>query len=149
MNIELAINKQKVSVFLKEINKTKDKFFSIIAHDLRNPVIGLYKSSEIILANKKELSKDDLVNYISEIHNTTKNLYELTENLLEWSRINSDKISFSPLNFKPKYAADQVIKLLQANIRLKNLQVINNIEESFEVHADLNMVITILLYYLI
>jgi len=99
--IAMAISKKKdedelkrYSEELQELNKSKDKFFSIIAHDLRSPFYGLLGLTNIIKSEYDELPPDETKAYLDELYSSTSNLYTLIENLLEWSSIKSGNMTF-------------------------------------------------------
>ncbi len=79
---------------LQDINSIKDKFFGIIAHDLRNPFIVINGMSELLLANYKKFDQEKKIKYISSIASSSKTASQLLENLLLWARSQSDTIQF-------------------------------------------------------
>ena len=81
---------------LKELNATKDKLFSIIGHDLRNPLNALLGFSELISSNSEVYTQEEIRNYNRIINESAKNIHQLIENLLEWSRTQSGSIEFNP-----------------------------------------------------
>jgi PAS domain S-box-containing protein len=81
---------------LKELNATKDKFFSIIAHDLKNPFNSILGFSELLLNNMSKYSLDEIERFIGIINSSSQNAYNLLENLLNWSRAQSGNIEFCP-----------------------------------------------------
>ena len=104
--IATAINKKmdeaalkKYSEELKELNASKDKFFSILAHDLRSPFHGLQGLASILKSEIESLSMEEIKAYINEIDSATSNLFNLIENLLDWSRIQTGKYSFKQKKF--------------------------------------------------
>ena len=84
---------------LKHLNATKDKFFSIIAHDLRNPFNQLLSFTELIYENIYEYSFEELKEYIGLLNKSARNGFNLLENLLEWARSQSGKKEYNPQNF--------------------------------------------------
>jgi signal transduction histidine kinase len=89
---ELEENKQ----MLNESIRTKDRFFSILAHDLRNPVAALMNFSDQIIRRAGQHSKEELVDQVRIIHDSSRNLFDLLENLLMWSRIQSRNLKPIP-----------------------------------------------------
>lgn len=124
---------------LKLTNASKDKFFSIIAHDLKSPFLGLLGFSNILLENFDDLEKEQLRRYLTNINKTTKNVYKLIEHILEWSRIHTNRveINIAPLNLynSVEYAAN----LLLANATNKEIIIVNNIDKFVNVKADENL----------
>ncbi len=78
---------------LEQLNSTKDKFFSIIAHDLINPISAQYKLVKILKDNIEQFSKEDIIDIINEIEKSSSHTYKLLENLLTWSRSQLNKFS--------------------------------------------------------
>jgi signal transduction histidine kinase len=99
---------------LKVINATKDKFFSIVSHDLKNPFTSLLSISEMFKDSYDSLEDDERKDSIGRIHNSMKHIYNLLENLLTWSRAQSNRIQFNPANFN-------LSKVLQENYNLYSL----------------------------
>ena len=129
---------------LKEVNATKDKFFSIIAHDLRNPFVVLLGFSDLLAENLKEFSINQIEEQIKLISQTSHQTYELLEDILLWSKTQLGKLTFNPqrIYFEDLYQA--VIHNLSNQIQKKNI-TINFIEhEKSLIFADLNMFKTIL-----
>jgi len=85
---------------IEELNKTKDKFFAIIAHDLRNPISGINKLTNNICSKYDSFTKDELRNYISIINNSTLQANNLLENLLHWAMMQTNSIKTTPSKFK-------------------------------------------------
>src|SRR5690606_30809480 len=92
MNKELTEAYEK----LNDINKTKDLFFSIIAHDLRGPFNSLLGITEILAEDNKELSHEEITNLSREVNQNARNVFLLLENLLEWSSAQLGNIPFNP-----------------------------------------------------
>lgn len=128
---------------LRELNATKDKFFSIIAHDLRSPFNGILGFSELIVEKSKNNDYSGMCMMSSLLHESAKHSFDLLTNLLEWSRTQRGRKSFEPVT-------NQLISILQGEInvtslmaREKNIDVKYNCPE-IVVFADFNMLQTIL-----
>lgn len=124
---------------LHELNTSKDKFFSVLAHDLRSPFTGLLGLSQMLIEDVDEMSKDEMVHYLSEINITIKSVYQLLNNLLSWSWVNSGQIQFSPETFNPDNKICDVIQLLKMNAAFKNIEVNFSTDGDKLLNADLNM----------
>lgn len=129
---------------LKNLNASKDKFFSVVAHDLRSPFHGLLGLSEIIVDEFDFLEKPDLKEYMANIHKTIKNVYRLIENLLEWSRLQSGKMTFSPAKLNLYKSIETVQQVLIGVSSLKDITIINNTSKGIFVHADEKMLRSVL-----
>jgi len=139
-NTKLRISQQN----LKESIDTKDKFFSIIAHDLRNPLSSLSLVSQVLEENVEELSEDKLKYYIGSISNASDSLLGLVENLLNWARTQTDKIVFSPESVDLFEIIEQNINLLKFNAEKKNIEIRNLIQKGTFVFADINLLTTVI-----
>lgn len=128
---------------LEETLKTKDKFFSIIAHDLRNPFGSLRTLSEFIL-NNEDLTKEEIKEFAEVINMSACEGYNLLENLLEWSRSQRGSIKWQPEEFDLVSLIDSNISLIQANVHKKKINVSFDAEESYLVYADKYMIDTII-----
>lgn len=129
---------------LKNLNASKDKFFSVVAHDLRSPFHGLLGLSEIIVDEFDFLEKPDLKEYMTNIHKTIKNVYRLIENLLEWSRLQSGKMTFSPAKLNLYKSIETVQQVLIGVSSLKGITIINNTSKDSFVYADEKMLTSVL-----
>ncbi len=124
---------------LKKLNASKDKFFSIIAHDLRSPFASLIGLSELLVEDINELKKDDIVNFAEMINEAANELLTLLENLLQWSRVQADRVKNEPVNFSINEIVTDKIKLLEKNARNKNISILNEVNPHSIVFADINM----------
>ncbi len=137
-NAELYLNNQD----LRDLNATKDKFFSIIAHDLRSPFTSILGFSELMLRklDKKEYQKID--EYTKLINMSTKQCFSLLDNLLQWSRLQSNKIKYEPEEIKLRQLVQNVLNLLEANYEEKHIQLSVEIDPDITVNADTYMLET-------
>ncbi len=132
---ELLVSKTK----LIELNATKDKFFSIIAHDLRNP-LGTFKNmTELLYDSYNDFSEDDRIEILELLKNSSKTIYSLLENLLEWSRSQRGKLEFNPIVFELNYIVEETMQLVNFSAMNKNIKLINNINKSLQISADLRV----------
>ncbi|RJP63985.1 MAG: PAS domain S-box protein [Ignavibacteriales bacterium] len=129
---------------LRELNATKDKFFSIIAHDLRSPFHALLGFSQILTTDYHSLSENDRISFIRNISDLVRNTYKLVENLLEWSRIQTGKMEFKPELFNLVLEFYQSLGLLKQLALNKNLEFSYSIDQSYKIFADKNMLLTII-----
>jgi len=133
-NVEL----EKISLELQESVQTKDKFFSIIAHDLRSPLGGLMKLTEFVVEDFDSLEKEEIREMLGAIQGSSEKVFDLLENLLEWSRMQRGVIPFDPENIKLKDIADDIKKLLKDSIAHKNIELqFSNLD--LDVFADSKM----------
>jgi len=125
------------------LNSTKDRFFSIIAHDLRNPFHTVKGFSEILLNDLEKLEPEKIKKYIQFIFNSSTNGSNLLENLLQWSRSQTGSIPFNPAKLNLFELTEEIIKLLEANAHKKNIKIEQLIEPEIVVFADQNMLMTV------
>jgi signal transduction histidine kinase len=137
-------NLEEANAHLKELNSTKDKFFSIIAHDLKNPFNTILGFSELLNMKYDTLSEEKKLRYMEVIFSSSKNIYNLLENLLQWARTQTDKIAFEPIVFSLKQLVEQNINLLKENITTKKIKIEHKITDSCDVYADRNMINTVI-----
>lgn len=88
---------QKANYELQKTNAEKDRFFSIIAHDLRSPIATLIQTTEILNDEDEELTEEEIGLLLNNLGHSAKSAFKLLENLLEWSRMKSGRISFEPV----------------------------------------------------
>jgi len=129
---------------LKELNATKDKFFSIIGHDLRNPLNALLGFSELISGNTRSYTMEEIRKYNKIINDSARNIHQLIENLLEWSRSQAGNIDFSPKHYNLLPVTNDIENIFNIQVRKKNITVLNYIPDNLNVFADKNLLSTIL-----
>jgi len=125
---------------LQILNASKDKFFSIIAHDLKSPFTVMLGFTEMLEMEFEDLSQEELKEAIVSLNRTAQNVYELLEGLLDWSRIQTGRMEFSPRRFELKDVSRSVKSLLDGNARGKQIIINDSVEEDIFVFADKNMV---------
>ena len=132
---------------IKELNleiASKDKFFSIIAHDLRSPFIALLGFSNYLFDELETLAKDEMKTIADNILKSAKLTFGLLENLLQWARIKTGRIIFEPENADLYKIVSEITDLFKGNINNKSISFIINIPENIYAYADLNMLQTVL-----
>jgi signal transduction histidine kinase len=145
LELEAALRKLKESELnLKQLNATKDKFFSIIGHDLRNPLNALLGFSELISGNTRNYTMEEIRKYNKIINDSARNIHQLIENLLDWSRSQAGNIEFSPRYCDLLTVTSDIQKIFNIQIDNKNINIHNNIPGDLKVFADKNLLSTIL-----
>jgi PAS domain S-box-containing protein len=129
---------------LRELNATKDKFFSIIAHDLRNPFNGMLALSMLLMKNYEEYETKQVKEILDLINQSAERGVRLLENLLEWSRAQSGKIDYSPEKFILADLVNECTALLSNQAEKKKIEIKSSVPDDIEIYADKNMVFTIL-----
>lgn len=151
INLRDAEERARAELELKEFskkleinNKTKDKFFSIIAHDLKSPFSSILGLSEILESDFDELSYEEKISYVSEIRKVTKGLYQLLENLLHWSRAQTGAIVYTPSELDLKLITEEVISLVSPQAKAKNIKIIVDFKKEYVIYADDDLLMTVL-----
>jgi signal transduction histidine kinase len=130
---------------LQDLNNTKDKFFSIIAHDLKNPFNTLLGFSDLLRSNYNDFDDNKRKEFIDILHITSQNGFSLLENLLEWSRSQTGRIKFEPEKLDLRLLLEEIITMIKSSAIKKNIDITNNISNNASsLLADENMVRTIL-----
>jgi PAS domain S-box-containing protein len=128
---------------LKDLNDTKDKFFSLIAHDLKNPFGILLHFSKVLSENYNDYSDEEKQKFLAEIYHSTDQSYKLLENLLEWSRSQTGKLKFEPQEIDLSPIAFNSIYLFKNICENKEINIISHIFANTIVFADYNMINTV------
>jgi PAS domain S-box-containing protein len=128
---------------LDEMNRSKDKMFSILSHDLRNPFSSLIGFSEHIITNFDDLTPEQIRNFVSIIHNSAENTFALLENLLDWSRAQRGKIEWSPKSLSLDKVVDIAINQVSSAAEKKEIEIDNHVKKSIIAFFDPNMIGTV------
>jgi signal transduction histidine kinase len=143
--VNTQLNLQQAHVRLKELNETKDKLFSIIAHEIRNPFSNIINFSELILENIDNYNKEKLKEVLRAVHIDALKSFDMLENLLMWSRSqlkDNLKVNMQPVLLNE--LVDEVLTFHKEALINKDLQVAKNIDISTMIFADINMAKTII-----
>lgn len=133
-----------VNADLTESNASKDKFFSILAHDLKNPFNIILGYSELLMENLNTYESQQITEQVGYIHKTTKQTYSLLEDLLLWSKSQSGKISFEPQRLIFNDVCNEVIINLLPQSNKKNISIVLEKDSHAIVFSDSNMLKTVL-----
>ena len=129
---------------LRELNATKDKFFSIIAHDLKNPFNTLMGFTELLLDNLEDFSDDKVHEIIGILNETSKQSYALLENLLEWSRTQTGRMEMKLERINIHDLIEENIDLLSNQAGKKKIQLVSKVSADANAFADANMIRTVI-----
>lgn len=129
---------------LEKLNNTKDLFFSILAHDLKNPVAALIDISDFLKHNFGRMDIKTSREYLDSIYKSSTAVHELLINLLNWSRTQSHQIEYSPVDCSVRELVEKNARLLGGQFHNKNIRLTLHIDASHRVYADYNMVDTVL-----
>lgn len=128
---------------LQKTNETKDKFFSIIAHDLRGPLSGIFTLLNILHNDFELFDQEQIKTYIAQLRETTGNTFNLTENLLDWAHLRRDGIKYNPTKLTINDIIEENKELFGSLMDKKNIAIINALIGNETAFADEEMVKTI------
>lgn len=137
------IELEKKNVQLHELNASKDKFFSIISHDLKSPFTVLLGYTDIIIENVETYTPDELKEDAVNLQNTAKKLYNLLENLLTWSRIQRGVMKYAPKPIDVYEIAQNNVRLFTPKAKQKQIALRTVIRQHMMAYADYRMVDTV------
>jgi len=129
---------------LKKINAEKDKFFSIIAHDLKGPFNGFLGLTQVMAEELPSLTPAEAHKIAVSMSNSAKNLYHLLENLLEWSQMQKGAFPFNPEGFQLVEVVNNCIDINLESAKRKNIEISNHVADGLLAFADKNMIQTVI-----
>ncbi|HPN39564.1 MAG TPA: hybrid sensor histidine kinase/response regulator [Melioribacteraceae bacterium] len=129
---------------LKKTNAEKDKFFSIIAHDLKNPFITMLGFSSMLVTDYYDFSDEERITYIKEMEGVAKKSYELLENLLQWSRSQTGRIEFNPMEFDLNDVVKDTLELLGPQAKAKEILLTDLLTDNNFIFSDIEMIRTVI-----
>ncbi|MBI9072705.1 MAG: tetratricopeptide repeat-containing sensor histidine kinase [Melioribacteraceae bacterium] len=133
-----------IATKLTESNAEKDKFFSIISHDLKSPFTSLLGYSKLLSENYVDFNKEEIQDIVSSMYSGIKNVYQLIEDLLSWANTQTGKVDFFPKELVLKEIVENVIDLTKRTAETKGINVDSDINPKHIVIADKNMLNSIL-----
>ncbi len=142
--VELNAKLGENEIALQSLNADKDRFFSIIAHDLKGPFQALLGYSELLANAEMGLTQEEIIEFASSLNESAKNLFKLLENLLEWSRLQRGQFQIQASNFDFKELADTNLELIKHRAQQKNVLLENKVNADTLVYADRYSVDTVL-----
>ncbi len=136
------IEKQKAE--LQQLNATKDKFFSILAHDIKGPLNSLTAFLNIMTNHLDEMSREDILFMSENLSKSVKNLYSLLENVLSWSRSQMGVLKYKPEKLCLHSLTEENIQLLSISAQNKGIELVNLIEKGIFAYADADSIKAVL-----
>ncbi len=124
---------------LQTINAEKDKFFSILAHDLKGPLSAFLSATQILTEDIQEMTLEEIKEISVSMKTSASNIYTLLENLLEWSRLRRGVLDFVPEKFDIKKKVEECVDVLSESARKKRIEITISIPDGLEVFADNHM----------
>ena len=125
---------------LQKLNANKDKFFHIIAHDLRNPLTSLLGLGDILTSRVSTFPREKIKYYADMIYQSVQNLYNMTENLLQWSRIQTGKFEYSPSSESVEELIRPNVNILRGHAVKKKISIITKLEKNAYAYVDRTMI---------
>jgi PAS domain S-box-containing protein len=125
---------------LKALNASKDKFFSIIAHDLRSPFATILGLAELLTEEIDNMTKEEIKLMFDDMFKSAKSTFNLLENILQWAGVKTSKIIYNPAIFNLKETVDKIVELYSNSTVHKKITLASEIKESTFVYGDVNMV---------
>jgi two-component system, sensor histidine kinase and response regulator len=144
--LQIKLKNEKIKRYaleLEKLNATKDKFFSIIAHDLRSPLSGIINLSKALEKNITKHSIDFIEEQFRSIHSATENVASLLENLLSWAGSQSGSIEFNPVDLSLNNTMAKCIELSMPQAQEKRITIINKIQANIVFNTDEELLLSI------
>lgn len=139
---QLTIRRQKKE--LETLIASRDKFFSIIAHDLKSPISGIISGTGMLLSMFDKLEREQIRELLFGMNEISHNVFNLLNNLLYWSLSQTGSVTPDPDILDVRRIVDETIELIKMNAAEKKISVINRVDENHRVFADKKMVETVL-----
>ena len=121
---------------LEELNATKDKLFSVVAHDLKNPVSAFKTLTENMSKGFDKIPQDMLLKLITQLRDSSTQLFDVLTNLLTWSNSQRDTITVNKVSVFPKHQVDEIIGMYELNCKAKSINILNELGENFKINTD-------------
>lgn len=129
---------------LRQLNLTKDKLFSIIAHDLRSPFNSIMGYSQLLRENIRKYKTEDSEKYLDYINSSARTTFNLLVNLLNWAKNQTGQTAFNPEILEMARIIEEAAELSDFSAKIKDISINFNLEEGIKIYADRNMIKTIL-----
>lgn len=142
-NFNDITEQKKAELVLREANASKDKFFSILAHDLRSPISGFVGISEILSKELDELSVREVKEMSSAIYKSANSIFNLLNDLLKWAQSQSDELRLNPEEFDLTELINETAVLLKTSAVNKNISIKATFENELLINCDKNMITTV------
>lgn len=138
----VTISKQRKE--LVELNHTKDLFFSIISHDIKTPFAIVMSNTKLLQEKYGTYKPETILKLLKNTHESSKYLYGLLLNLLEWSRLQMGKKSAEPSKLNLQYLTEKALEILGPTIEKKSLEVKIDIHNDLNAFGDEDMIMTVI-----
>ena len=142
--ISVVINRKNIEIELKNLNQTKDKFFSIISHDLKNPFNTFIGFSGLILQNIETISQEKIIEFTKLIHDGAVQSYDMMQNLFDWVSSQKGTIEPNKVEIDLPGLINSIIKLFASEARKKEIELRLISNSGFKFVSDIDIINTIL-----
>ena len=129
---------------LKDLNVRKDKFFSIVSHDVKSMLVSAIGFSKLLISDADTLPREMVKEFASHVHSSTTNTYDLLENLLTWTRMQTGRMLYQRAWHGVDDLIQNNIRMLQDNAARKGIQLSREGDQAAQVYADRNMINSVL-----
>ena len=133
---------KKSSDDLRELNETKDRFISIVSHDLRTPFSSILGYTDILLT-EDDLTPDKQKEYIEYIQESSKSMLSLVNSLLDWTRLQTGRVKFEPERINIKNVITKAVQMISGAALQKNISITNDLTKDFYVYADEELILQV------
>ena len=150
LNFDITERKQSAETLkenekkLVQLNVDKDRFISILSHDLRSPFNTLIGLSDVLKEDLRKLPMDEIEEIVGNINNTTRNTYNLLEEILLWVKAQQGKIPFKPQSLNFKDVCRSILETLEVSAKAKNIRINCLMPDGLQVFAEAEMLKTVL-----
>ena len=134
---------KKSEIALKEANATKDKFFSIIAHDLRGPIGTISNLAELLTSASASISESQRNEFLSAIYQSSNSTFNLLENLLNWAKSQTGNLNINSKSFFVEETINEAIEPMQEQLKNKKISLTTEIEKELKGYGDINLFSTV------
>lgn len=134
---------KKSALELKELNEAKDRFISIISHDLRTPFSSIIGFTDFLLT-EKDLTEEKREQYTKFVQESAKSMLGLVNSLLDWTRLQTGRIKFEPEKTNAKIIIEKSIQIVTGAALQKNIKITSELEKELYIHADENLLLQVL-----
>jgi signal transduction histidine kinase/ligand-binding sensor domain-containing protein len=123
--------------------KSKDRFFSILAHDLKSPFNTLIGFSQLLVNNRNDISEAEMQQFLEEMLQTSENTYKLLQNLLEWARSQTGVLQIERKQIVLKPFINEVLATITATANQKDIGLLVEVPDTLEIYADKSIMATV------
>lgn len=135
---------EQLNVQLERLNADKDRFITILSHDLKSPFTSILGFLELLTTGLRKFTIDQIETHLTMVNNAAKNTFDLLQDLLMWTRAHTGKIPFNPRVISLKNKFDNIEQLTQQSAESKNISVIYDVSPDLTLFADKDMLKAIL-----